>query len=113
MVLQVLDDFDPQIKVMGSVTVNEFTHVLSLVGALLDDLAVVLEQVVDEELVELLGGTLLVLVHLLRQTLAEEERVHEAVLLRTQLLQDHQQVRVEYRDLVRTLVKGLHDCVEL
>jgi len=42
--------------------IYKLAHVLSLIGAFLDDLAVVLEQVVNKELVELLSGALRVLI---------------------------------------------------
>lgn len=53
-VLEVLDDFDSLVQVVMGVTVDQFAHVLPLIRALLDDLAVVLEEVIDEELVELI-----------------------------------------------------------
>ena len=53
-VLEVLHYFDPQVEIMLGMRVDELTDVLSLVGAFLDYLAVVLEQVADKELIELL-----------------------------------------------------------
>jgi hypothetical protein len=67
------------------VRINQLAHVLSLIRALLHNVAVVLEQVVDEELVEqLCQGALslmllgVVLVDFAGEGLAEDERVHEA-----------------------------------
>ena len=67
--------------------VDELTDVLSLVGTLLDDLTVVLEQVTEEELVELLTGTTVgtVLVYLASEDLAEYQSVCERALNRRQL----------------------------
>lgn len=42
-VFEVLDDFDSQVEIMISVTVDELAYVLSLVGTLLHNLAIVLE----------------------------------------------------------------------
>lgn len=39
---------------MLSVSIDQLAYVLSLIRAFFDDLAVVLEQMIDEELVELL-----------------------------------------------------------
>ena len=51
--------------------VNQFTNVLTLVWALLDDVAIVLEKVVDEEFVEICGRRVVVLVDFSSQGLAE------------------------------------------
>ncbi len=70
---------------MLGVRINQLAHILSLIRALLHNVAVVLEQVVDEELVEqLCRGALsllllgVVLVDFAGKGLAEDERVHEA-----------------------------------
>ena len=42
-VFEGLDDFDSQVEIMISVTIDELTYVLSLVGTLLHNLAIVLE----------------------------------------------------------------------
>jgi hypothetical protein len=42
-VLQILHNLDPLVEVMLSVAVDQLAYVLSLVGAFLDDLAIVLE----------------------------------------------------------------------
>ena len=57
MVLEILDDLDSEVKVMLSMGVDQFTDVLPLIRAFLDNLAVVLEQVADKELVEFFRGT--------------------------------------------------------
>jgi len=77
-VLEVLHDLDALVEVVARVAVDQLADVLPLVRALLHDLAVVLEQVVYEEPVELLLRALLVLVDLLRERLAEDQGVHEA-----------------------------------
>ena len=63
---------------MLSVAINQLAYVLALVGALLDDVAVILEQVVDEELVKVCGRGVMILINLSRQGLAEDQGVHEA-----------------------------------
>ena len=60
------------------VTIYQFAHVLPLVGAFLDDLAVVLEKVINEELVELICWALLILIYLSCKGLAENQGVHKA-----------------------------------
>lgn len=61
---------------MTSVRVYQLAYELAFIRALLDDLAVVLEQMVQEELVELLAGTdRAVFVDLLRQGLAKDQGV--------------------------------------
>lgn len=57
MILEILDYLDSEVEIVLSMGVDQLTDVLSLVRAFLDDLAVVLEQVVDEELVEFFRGT--------------------------------------------------------
>ena len=63
---------------MLGVAINKLAYVLALVGALLNDVAVVLEQVVDEELVKVSCRGVMVLINLSRQGLAEDQGVHEA-----------------------------------
>ena len=77
-ILQVLHNLDTEVQVMLRVAINQLAYVLTLVGALLDDVAVVLEQVVDEELVKVSGRRVMVLINLSRQGLAEDQGVHEA-----------------------------------
>jgi hypothetical protein len=57
MLLQVLDHFDPEVDLFLGVPVDQLADVLSLMGTLLDDGAVVSQQMVQEELVELLSRT--------------------------------------------------------
>jgi hypothetical protein len=54
-ILKVLYYLDSKIEIMLSVAVNEFANVLALVWAFLDDVAIVLEQVINKELVEIWG----------------------------------------------------------
>lgn len=63
MILQILDHFDSQVQVMAGMRVEKFAHVLSLIRAFFYDVAVVFEQVIDEELVELLRRSLLILIY--------------------------------------------------
>ena len=90
-VLEVLHYFNPQIEIVLGMCVDELTDVLSLVGTLLDDLTVVLEQVTEEELVELLTGTTVgtVLVYLASEDLAEYQSVCERALNGRQFPQKH------------------------
>jgi hypothetical protein len=84
-VLQVLHYLDALVQVVVCVAVYQLTHVLSLIRALLDDLAVVLEQVVDEELVELISGALLILIDFSCESFAENQGVYKATRHRLQL----------------------------
>ena len=77
-ILQVLHNLDAEVQVMLGVAINKLAYVLALVGALLNDVAVVLEQVVDEELVEVTGRGVMVFIDLSRQGLTEDQGVHEA-----------------------------------
>jgi hypothetical protein len=63
-ILQVLHNLDAEVQVMLSVAINELANVLTLVRALLNDVAVVLEQMVDEELVEVSCRGVMVLIDL-------------------------------------------------
>jgi hypothetical protein len=53
------------------VAIDELANVLTLVRALFNDVAIVLEEMIYEELVEILMRALVVLVYLPRQGLAE------------------------------------------
>ena len=77
-ILQVLHNLDAEVQVMLSVAINQLANILTLVRALLNDVAVVLEQMVDEELVEVSGRGVMVLIDLSRQGLTEDQGVHEA-----------------------------------
>ena len=77
-ILQVLHNLDAEVQVMLSVAINELANVLTLVRALLNNVAVVLEQMVDEELVEVSCRGVMVLINLSRQGLTEDQGVHEA-----------------------------------
>jgi hypothetical protein len=77
-ILQVLHNLDAEVQVMLSVAINQLANVLALVRALFNDVAVVLEQMVDEELVEVSSRGVMVLIDLSRQGLAEDQGVHEA-----------------------------------
>ena len=81
---------------MLSVTEYQLTHVLTLIGALLDNEAIVLEEVVYEEFIEFGVRTVRVLIDLPGERLAEDQGVHEAPRDRLQLPQQHQQVGVEH-----------------
>lgn len=63
MVLEVLHYADALVKVVLGVTEDELANVLPFVGALPDDLAVVLEQVSNEEPVEVLRRRVRVLIN--------------------------------------------------
>jgi hypothetical protein len=77
-VFEILDYLDPQIEIVLSVTEDEFAHVLAFIGALLDNEAVVLEEVVYEEFIEFRVGTVRVLIDLPGEGLAEDQGVHKA-----------------------------------
>ena len=51
-ILEVLYDLYPEIEVMLRVTIYQFAYVLTLVWALLNNMAIILEQVVYKELIE-------------------------------------------------------------
>lgn len=77
-VFEILDYLDPQIEIVLCVTEDELTHVLAFIGALLDNEAVVLEEVVYEEFIEFSVGTVRVLIDLASEGLAEDQGVHKA-----------------------------------
>jgi hypothetical protein len=77
-ILQVLHYLDAEVQVMLSVAINELANVLTLVRALLNNVAVVLEQMVDEELVEVSCWGVMVFINLSCQGLTEDQGVHEA-----------------------------------
>jgi hypothetical protein len=77
-ILQVLHNLDAEVQVMLSVAINELANVLTLVRALLNDVAVVLEQMVDEKFVEVSCRGVMVFINLSRQGLTEDQGVHEA-----------------------------------
>jgi hypothetical protein len=89
-ILKVLHDFDAHIKIMLRVTVDELAYVLALVGALLDDVAVVLEQVVDKELVEIRRRRVMILVYLSCQCLTEDKGVDKTSRHRLELPKKHE-----------------------
>lgn len=55
-----LDNLDTHLKIMGAVGINQLADLLPLVGALLDQGAIVTEQVPHEELIEVVCGCVLV-----------------------------------------------------
>jgi len=64
MFLELLDNFDPELEVVGAVSVDQLTDLLALVWALSDEATVVFEQVLGEEFVEFVTWGVLVLVDL-------------------------------------------------
>jgi hypothetical protein len=77
-VFKILDNFNSQIEIVLGVTENKLAHVLAFIGALLNDVAVVLEKVVYEEFIEFSMGAVGVLIDLSRESLAENEGVDKA-----------------------------------
>ena len=77
-ILQVLHNLDAEVQVMLGVAINQLANVLTLVRALFNDVAVVLEKMVNEELVKVSGRGVMVLIDLSREGLAEDQGVHEA-----------------------------------
>jgi hypothetical protein len=77
-ILQVLHNLNTEVQVMLSMAINQLANVLTLVRALLNDVAVVLEKMVDEELVKVTSRRVMVLINLSRQGLTEDQGVHEA-----------------------------------
>jgi hypothetical protein len=80
---------------MLSVGENQLTHVLTLVWALLYYMAIVLEQMVDEEFVEITMRAVGVFVDLSRKGLAKDQGIHEAARDRLELPEQHQQISIE------------------
>lgn len=70
-VFKILDYFNSQIEIVLGVTENKLAHVLAFIGALLNDVAVVLEKVVYEEFIEFSMRAVGVLIDLSRESLAE------------------------------------------
>jgi hypothetical protein len=54
-VFEVLDDLYPEVKIVLSMSVDKLADILPLLWTLFDDLAVVLEEMANEELVEFLS----------------------------------------------------------
>lgn len=63
---------------MLCVAENKLTHVLALIGAFFYDKAIVLKQVIDEELIEFNMGAMRILVDLSCKSLTEDESVDKA-----------------------------------
>jgi hypothetical protein len=80
---------------MLSVGENQLTHVLTLVRALFYYMAIVLEQMVDEEFVEITMRTVGVFVDLSRKGLAKDQGIYEAARDRLELPEQHQQISIE------------------
>lgn len=98
---------------MLSVAINELANVLTLVRALLNDVAVVLEQMVDEKFVEVSCRGVMVFINLSRQGLTEDQGVHEASCDRLELSQQHQKIGVKNCKFVGTLIQGLNNQIDL
>jgi hypothetical protein len=77
-VFEILDYFNSQIEIMLRVTEYKLAYVLPFIGALLNDVAVVLEKMVYEEFIEFCVGAVRVLIDLSGESLAENEGVDEA-----------------------------------
>jgi hypothetical protein len=77
-VFEILDYFNSQIEIMLRVTEYKLAYVLAFIGALLNNVAVVLEKVVYEEFIEFSMGAVRVLIDLSGESLAENEGVHKA-----------------------------------
>jgi hypothetical protein len=82
---------------------------LPLIGTLSDYLAVVFEEVADEELVEVCGCRTTLLVYTDCQRLTEDQRICKRVLDRGQTPEDHCQVGVEGGKFSARQVQGLND----
>lgn len=54
MILKILNHLNSEIQIMARMRVNQFAHELSFVRAFFYDLAIVLEEVVNKELIEFL-----------------------------------------------------------
>jgi hypothetical protein len=63
---------------MLRVTIYQFTYVLSLIGALFNNMAVIFEQVIDEKFVEINCWTMMIFIDLSSKSLAENQSIHEA-----------------------------------
>lgn len=78
MLLQLLNNFDPQLQVVGSMRVDEFTDLLPFIWTFSDYITVVFEKMADKELCEI---TMLIfsttLVKLQGQALTEKQGVRE------------------------------------
>lgn len=98
---------------MLSMAENQLAHILALIGALLHNVAVVLEQVIDKKLVEVAVRAVGILINLSGKCLAEDEGVHEAARDWLQLSEQHQQVSIEDGQFVGALVKGLNDHINI
>ena len=75
--LQLLHGLDAHLQIVGTMGVDQLTDLLALVRAFLYEAAIVAEEMLGEELVELVGWGLLVLINLHGELLAEHEGVRE------------------------------------
>jgi hypothetical protein len=97
MALELLDNFDSDLQVVSGMGIDQLTDLLSLIWALFNHLAVVFEEVPNEEFVEIRSCRVLfaILVNLDGKHLAEDQRVSKCVLYRRQSAQDHRQECIE------------------
>jgi hypothetical protein len=78
--LELLDNFNPELKVVGAMSENQFTNLLALVWALSDETTVISEKMFREEFVEFVFWRFLILIDLKGQLLAEHQRVGKGAL---------------------------------
>ena len=93
--LELLNDFDAKLEVVSAMGIDQLADLLALVWALLDKTTVVPEEVLREEFVELVAWSVLVLIDLNRELLAEHESVGEGALDRREASEHHGQEGVE------------------
>ena len=93
--LELLDNLDAHLQVMGAVRIDQLADLLTLVWALFDKCTIVSEQVLAEEFVKFVSRCILIVIDLHCQLLAEHERVREATIYGRETSQHHGQERIE------------------
>ena len=97
MSFQLLDNLNAKLKVVGGMSIDELTDLLSLIWAFFDDLAVILKKVPHEEFVEVSSSGVLItaLVNFDGEHLAEDKRIGKCILYGRESTKDHGEEGVE------------------
>ena len=111
--LQLLHNFDSHLQVMSAVSEDQLTDLLALVGTLFDQRAIVPEEMLGEEFVEVVYGGVLVFIDLDSELLAEHERIRKGTFHRGQPPQHHRHESVESCQVRSRLEQSCNDYFDL
>lgn len=111
--LQLLDNFDSHLQVMSTVSEDQLTDLLTLVGTLLDQRAIVPEEMLGEKFVEVVLRGVLVFIDLDSELLAEHECVGEGAFNRGQSAKHHGHESVESGQVSPRLEQSCNDYLYL